>query len=543
MELEKNILKKKLRLFKKNSGIFLMKKSTSIRIQIFGALFTVAFIMAIAFSAYACYTNVRSVRQYVDERLTTAVFGVKEIIPEDYHDRLKRGEVSASEYKHLQQRIINYADKTSITYLYALIKDDAGKIRFSLDQQEDLLFECKHPSQDTKIIFDSLKPTTTQALDEDTGFVLRTVMVPFTSAEGNFYVIGADMNRNYLRSHILQAILDFFLIMLIGAFIVVILTLYISRRISAPVIQLSDFAVRLANSNFDSSLRFQPDAKGILPACEISDLATNIESMREKLELHIKNLKFETIARERAESELKIAGQIQQSFLPSNDFKCNGVQIFAAQKSAREAGGDLYDFQKRDVSSGEGLCVSIGDVSGKGMPAAIFMARVMTLIRSATKTALSPVDILRTINEHISRNNDSCMFVTFLAFFCDPKSRLVRFSNAGHNPPILLSANGDVRYLKFSPNTVLGVFDDAEFSEEVHQFESGDTLVFYTDGVTEACSASGEFYGEEKLLDLVRSNASAAPKEIVNGIMRSVLDFECGAEQSDDITALAIKFV
>lgn len=246
-------------------------------------------------------------------------------------------------------------------------------------------------------------------------------------------------------------------------------------------------------------------------------------------------------AKERIESELRIATDIQMSMVPhvfSIVPSRTEFDLFATLKPAKEVGGDFYDF----FVSGDYLFFSVGDVSGKGVPAALLMAVTKTLLKSSAAHNLSPADIFDRVNREIAENNDSMMFVTcFCAKFNYTTGELT-FSNAGHNPPILIRRSGSADLLELPEGLVLGALDDAKYGDETVTLLPGDCVVAYTDGVTEAMDKDGRLFSTKRLLDVARKSDAAGAKGIVEIIADSVHEYASGATQSDDITVLAMYY-
>jgi len=264
--------------------------------------------------------------------------------------------------------------------------------------------------------------------------------------------------------------------------------------------------------------------------------------MRLALKEYITNLKETTAAKERIESELKIARSIQMNFLPRHfpPFpEKQEFEIFAVLESAREVGGDLYDFFLLDDDH---LFFSIGDVSGKGVPAALFMAASKMLMKGTAHLELTPAEILERVNRELCWENDSAMFVTvFCGIFCIKTGEL-RYSNAGHNPPVLLHASGQADWLPLPEGFMLGPFEDSRYETRSIVLTPGDTLILYTDGVTEAMNSEKEVYSDDKLLEMVMQSGNAAAEGLVREIVQSVRDYAGDEPQSDDITMLALKY-
>ena len=515
-------------------------KKISISAQVFLALITVILIMAAIFSPYGFYTNVTSIRHSIDERLLVAANGVREIIPENYIEKLRAGQISDAQYMALRAKLVDFKNRIGVTYLYVLVCGDDGVIRFALDQDEKALAPYKNPTDETKKIFETHKAVGGEAEDADYGIISRTVMLPFKTKSGEFYAIGADLNVAQMYPMIFASIRDFIFLLSLGIFLVFLVTMVLTKRISMPIRMLSEFMKSLTNSNFSPELKIEDYLpRAMMKTNELSMLASDIDKMRSKLHEYIANLKIEMAARNVAETELKVAGGIQESFLPGTHAETDAVSVRAFMKPAKQAGGDLYDFF--ELPDGR-MCFAIGDTSGKGMPAALFMARAMTLIRSAAVIASSLKDMVFFINNMLSESNESCTFITFFICAFDPKTGNIEFVNCGHNPPYIRRADAQTRILAPKTNRVLGVFGSVEFEAENMRLERGDTLICYTDGVTEAEASDGSFYGDERLAELLNAlPADASEAKIVKTVADSVFEFERGAEQSDDVTVMAIR--
>jgi sigma-B regulation protein RsbU (phosphoserine phosphatase) len=244
--------------------------------------------------------------------------------------------------------------------------------------------------------------------------------------------------------------------------------------------------------------------------------------------------------KEKNSAELSVAAQIQSSMLPSVFPAFPGrkeFDLYATMNPAREVGGDFYDFY---LVKDNYLAVIIADVSGKGVPAALFMVITKTLVENMSGS-LSPRKVFKKVNKRLIRNNDAGMFVTaFMGFYNISTGRFV-YSNAGHNPPLLKRKNGNYEFLINEPCLVLGSFEDAKYAENEITLEKGDILYLYTDGVTEAMNTKSELFSEKRLVEVLNINKNASPEALLKAVKKEVDDFSSGVEQFDDITMLALK--
>ena len=237
-------------------------------------------------------------------------------------------------------------------------------------------------------------------------------------------------------------------------------------------------------------------------------------------------------------SELSIASAIQSACLPKEFPDSKYGELYAVMDPAKEVGGDFYDFFEIDDNH---LAIVIGDASGKGIPSSLYMMKAQSLIRALAKD--SKYDTAKIINEAnagLCEGNELNMFVTCWLGILDKESGELRFTNAGHNPPIVKS-NGKFSYLSAKPGLVLGGFKDFEYKEAKTKLNKGDKLFLYTDGVTEAHNVRSELYGEDRLIEMV-SNLDASPYETVTKIRNDIREFSRNAEQFDDITMLMVEY-
>ena len=256
-----------------------------------------------------------------------------------------------------------------------------------------------------------------------------------------------------------------------------------------------------------------------------------LEVVHNELQDAYDKLEVTTKAKERIESELRIARDIQMHMLPHVFPRRNDVDIYAMMTPAKEVGGDLYCYTLVD----DLLYFCVGDVSGKGVPAALFMAEVTRMFRTLVEGKLKPNVIATRLNHALVENNDQGMFVTMFIGLIDLKSGHMEYCNAGHNPPLL-----DGEYMKVNSNAPIGLWSEVKYQEEAVDDMHGKTLFVYTDGINEAENIRQEQFGENRLQALLRENKGDA-RQISETIHKAVEDFVGDAEPSDDLTKLCIK--
>jgi len=264
------------------------------------------------------------------------------------------------------------------------------------------------------------------------------------------------------------------------------------------------------------------------------------------LELTIKryseNLKAETAARERIESELRIAHDIQNSMLPRifPPFpERKEFDIFATMDPAKEVGGDFYDFFFIDNKK---LCVIIGDVSGKGVPAALFMAISKTMLKTEALRGLPPREILTIVNDALCLDNQMCMFVTVFCLILDTETGEAQYSNGGHNPPLLCGQNGCFEFINVPKGFVVGAMEHLQCEGKNLLLKPSDTIFLYTDGVTEAMNPKKELFSENRLKESLEVVKEKDLKDIVSNMRQEIRKHAQEEPQSDDITMLLLRY-
>lgn len=326
------------------------------------------------------------------------------------------------------------------------------------------------------------------------------------------------------------------LIGMAGFLLLASLVITIARRITHPLTKLTDSALEIAAGNLDVKL---PE---ITSSDEVGDLANSFDFMQTSLKEYINNLTSTTAAKERIESELRIASEIQMGILPKlfpafperKEF-----EVYASIEPAKEVGGDLYDFFFVDD---EHFCFLLGDVSGKGVPAAFFMAVTKTLLKVVFEKGLDPGEVLSKVNADLAAENESCMFVTLFVAIMNINTGHIRYANAGHNPPVFVPCEGPPEWIPPLGDPVAGIMDGMEYTTKTMDMKPGDIIFIYTDGVTEAMNPDQKLYSEERLMNLITKSELRTSPELVKEIDDSIKVFTKGAEQSDDITMLAMQF-
>ena len=319
---------------------------------------------------------------------------------------------------------------------------------------------------------------------------------------------------------------------------ILIYALSLWRTIIRPVLMIRNETAYFAANNALSGL-----LKKIKRRDEIGGLATTFEDMTEKINRYITELTTVTAEKERISTELNVATKIQSDMLPQGyppfperkDF-----DLYATMSPAKEVGGDLYDYLLLDDDH---LMLVVGDVSGKGVPAALFMVIAKTLLSSHGAQGLSPKEIFETTNNQLCKGNETGLFVTCWLGILTFSTGELRFVNAGHPYPVVYRKESDeFSYLKTHPNFVLAGMDDLPYKEHSITLNRGDRIFVYSDGVTEATDAKEELFGEDRLLAAMNGTQSMNAPDTLKAVRAAIDEFVGEAEQFDDITMLDFIF-
>ncbi len=328
-------------------------------------------------------------------------------------------------------------------------------------------------------------------------------------------------------------ILAFLFFIMIG--VVVVTARRVSGIITAPILELGKGVKIIGGGNLDHVLN-------IHSGDEIEELAESFNRMTSDLQNYIRNLTETMAAKERIQGELNVATEIQASLLPRifPPFPDNPeFDIYALMDPAKEVGGDFYDFFFIDDRR---LFFVIADVSDKGVPAALFMMVSKTLIKTEALRRGTPAEILARVNSLLYPDNDTMMFVTIFCAILDIESGELAFSSAGHNPPLFCPAGEPPRFLEVPQGLVVGAMEDSEYTTRTITMGRNDIILLYTDGVTEAMNTASELYGEERLVSAAIGRETDDVHGFISEIREDVRSFSNGANQSDDITMLALKY-
>ena len=325
------------------------------------------------------------------------------------------------------------------------------------------------------------------------------------------------------------------LMFLVGAVMYYVATRF-ADKLARPVSILTDKVRKVKGDNLD----FEWDLD---TGDEVQVLAGAFGSMTDRMKQYIDDIVQITADRERIGAELAVATQIQADMLPrifppfpeKKEF-----ELFALMDPAKEVGGDFYDFFLVDEDH---LCMVMADVSGKGVPAALFMVIAKTLIKNRATMGGSPAEILEYTNDQLCEGNEAELFVTVWLAILEISTGKGVAANAGHEHPVIKRADGDYELVTYKHSVAVATFPGLPYKEHEFELHSGDSLFVYTDGVPEATNSENELYGTDRMLEVLNSNKDCSVEEILNKLKSSIDEFASGAPQFDDITMLVLKYL
>jgi sigma-B regulation protein RsbU (phosphoserine phosphatase) len=310
--------------------------------------------------------------------------------------------------------------------------------------------------------------------------------------------------------------------------------IWVARRITRPLRAMAIATVDIATGNFHTPL---PPAKS---RDELGRLMHSFSLMQDNLQRYVDQLEAETASRNRLEGELNAATEIQMSMLPAGgraNVEEGAYSLWAALRPAKSVGGDLYTFHLKDPDC---LFIAVGDVSDKGVPAALFMARAMTLLQQYVQTDLAPGEIMARLNDELVEGNDNCMFLTLFLGWVHLDTLMLEFASGGHTPPTL-RRNGVCQSLEQEDGPALGLMESIEFPVNRIQLRENDMLAVFTDGVDEAFNEDGEQFGIEAFNAVLANDGERGLDSLGDASFEAIDDYAGETPQSDDITIMLLE--
>ena len=518
-------------------------------------LLLVLFSGIVAVIGYRSFTDAL-LQQYAAGAFLTAQTAA-DLVDADRMDEYAQSGGTTFGYMEVWDRMDHLCNTSGSTFIYVIQPDrsDYGHITF-------LFSTIDHDSHYTKYDFGFVRETTNDEYREkyralyeqeaDRELVIRdkgyietdahiTAMIGLKGSDGQVKAILCVQRQMDALTSVRNTFLNKVALVVLGLVLLVIVgqAIYLHRVLLWPLNLITEEAARFSAENTAAEHKLQETIRN---KDEIGLLAASIDRMEEQIETYIADITKITAERERVSTELSLATRIQAAFIPHifppfpdrSEF-----DIYAVMDPAKEVGGDFYDFFFIDEDH---LGLVMADVSGKGVPAALFMMVSKIILQSCAMLGQSPAEILTKTNEAICSNNQEGMFVTVWMGILEISTGKLRAANAGHEYPVVKLGDGGFALLKDKHGFVIGGMGGVRYREYELQLSPGDKLFLYTDGVPEATNARNELFGSERMIAALNEDPNAGPEEVLKNVRRAVDDFVEDAEQFDDLTMLCLAY-
>lgn len=533
-----------------------MKPKKTIRISLgfktaAGIVFT-----AVVLSAVAIIFGYQTYKKALDEQLTQTAFNLAQTMAAEVNpdtiDRYLKSGVEDEAYRETREHLINIQQSNNIVYaVVTKPTEDGFYYIYDTDQSENAFllgdFQKYYPGDflDNKQNFLSGNTINPIITNYEFGWLI-SALVPIKDDSGTMRgYVNVDLSMTEIKTMERDFLVRLAVILISLTLLLAALLLAATRRILVAPINL----LASATGDFVRRRESEDGVRGVLEipnldtGDELGHLYRSVRQMEADIYTYIDNLTAVTAEKERIGAELDVAKHIQASMLPCI-FPAfperTELDIYATMTPAKEVGGDFYDFFLVDDDR---LAMVMADVSGKGVPAALFMVIAKTLIKNVAQTGLSPKTVLEKVNNQLCNNNEAEMFVTVWLGILEISTGKMTCANAGHEYPVLKRAGSDYALIKDKHGFVLAGIENSRYQEYELQLEPGDRLFLYTDGVAEATDVSNQLYGTDRMLEALNRNQDVSCEVLLDRMKEDVDTFVGEAPQFDDITMLSLELM
>ena len=531
-------------------------KSIRTKVILLFAALALLLTAAVGLLAYALNYQ-KLVSQYGDLASSAAELAATEVDGDAIARYLQTGEDDT--YRATAQQLRNIKERLGLRFLYISVPSPAVN-------DAVYVFDIAVAGEDLRLISHLGDHTGESDVYDITGGVMTTgktatnrritvgefgyllsAFAPLKNTAGDTVaVVGVDVDMTLVLKQIIQQTLQLMLLTAGVIVLFVMLALFITTRsVVMPIRRLSEHMQ--AFDRHAETLELAPFVTHSRD--EIGVIKQSFNNMAENIKAYVENLRAVTEDRQRIATELNVANTIQSSMLPrifpyAPDRR--EFSIYATMQPAKSVGGDFYDFYilHGPEKTGTHLAFVVADVSGKGIPAALFMVITQSLLKTRALQGETPAQILARVNDQLCENNDAGMFVTAYMGLLELSTGKLLVANAGHNPPLLRHRGGQYEWLRQKGGFVLAGLEHMRYADVEMQLKPGDRLFLYTDGVTEMLNPEQALYGEDRLLDALNAS-DAEPRDVMSLLpyLRASVDrFADGADQADDVTMLALDW-
>ena len=537
-----------------------MKKKNLWNNIVFKTIFTLV-VLLVVYTLIVCIIGYRDVslalmNQYEDHAFRTAGVAARFVNPDKIDEYMESGG-EGEEYETVWTRLSSICNSSGSTFIYVILPDrsDYKHITFlfsTMNQSRNYtqyefgyVRETKNEEYEQKYRRICVEKSSRELVIRDKGYIETdphiTAMIPLISSDGECKAIlcvqyQMDEIVGVRNSYVRKVCLTMAITSLI---IIIALSLRLNHSLLKPVRVITAEATRFASENVQAGQKLRSTIRN---EDDIGYLAEAIDQMEEQIHDYVSNLTRVTAEKERISTEMSLASRIQKDMLP-NIFPAfpdrDDFDIFATMDPAREIGGDFYYFFLIDNTH---LCVVIADVSGKGVPAALFMMAATIVLVDNARMGKTPSQVLRSANEAICSTNREEMFVTVWLGILDLETGRLTASNAGHEYPVMKHPGGGFELIRDPHGFVVGGMEDIEYNDYELIMEPGSKLFVYTDGVPEAATRDDRLFGTDRMLEAMNADPDADPVTLLQNVKAAVNDFVADAEQFDDMTMLCLEY-
>ncbi|MCQ4021687.1 MULTISPECIES: SpoIIE family protein phosphatase [unclassified Ruminococcus] len=517
-----------------------MRNSISFKILVIIALVLILTdVCLLILGFHSVYTSVHN--NYISYAKSSATLA-SDILEGADMQRLLTDEAYAKPYSNT---LSDLCEANDLEYLYVYIPDtEKNTITYVIlicNDYSSSLATTERSAGTT--IEHSLNPAELSALNGDTSNNITETnnrygsVITYSSAvcdlNGNVTaLVGADVSADKTLNVFIERYSILFIVILISfVFVIIIIAVILKTKLLKPAEIISNRMKCYVTDRQSGFKKLEVKGKD-----EFANMADSFNYMADEIDNYIKNINALTEEKHLRDAEMSIAKDIQCGLLPDNSYKNKNITISAVMIPAKEVGGDFYDYFNLKEDK---ICTVIADVSGKGISAAIFMSRAITVIRQYAQMGYSPSEILFRTNNCLSLNNPEQMFITAFVGVYDAKTQIFTYANAGHTIPYLIS--NTIKTLDNPDGMAAGIFENEKYEESSIRLKTGDTVFMFTDGISEAVNKDKEFFGTKRIENILKNYTTKKNNSCIDLVLGEVKAYATGTAQSDDITMLSFS--
>ncbi|MCL2389968.1 MAG: SpoIIE family protein phosphatase [Endomicrobia bacterium] len=512
--------------------------------------FLMFYIVGIVMSAVIGFVAFQQLTKSTNLNMSKSMLGTVSLIEKqqpvlkDTDFLISEGTRHSQLYQNVLDSLRDVADSFGLKYVY-LLKETDGKFQFIVSSEdnaqmpaEELFTYYDDSPKELMQAYETKEPVTTEKAYHDEYGSFVSIFYPIVEDDRVISIIGMDYEASGYFSNLKKSAITMVIALIATAILAFPVSFMVSRQLVKRINKLNSVLWRISEGDFDAKLKIEGED-------EIAQLGTYFNKMIDSLKQHIKNLEMITVEKERMNNELFIASKIQSDMLPKvfPKFSFNKyVLIHATMESAKETSGDLYDFFYLDKHESKIVFV-IADVSGKGVPASLFMVIAKMLIKQQMLYSDDPAQALLMVNKILCEENPQNMFITAIVCSLDLLTGKMTYANAGHNAPLISTQGKPYEFLKLEKGIPLGLFAESQYKNLSLRLEYSDKIYFYTDGMNEAMNRDGKIFGNARFLETANRFIDLEPDYFDDAVRKEIFNFSQTKNLSDDMTSISVLYM